>query len=39
MLLLIGFGILDFGILFQRYEVITNAAREGARVAVLPGYA
>jgi len=38
MLLLLGFGILDFGILFQRYEVITNAAREGARVAVLPGY-
>ncbi len=24
--------------LFQRYEVLTNAAREGARVAVLPGY-
>jgi len=38
-LLLIGLGIIDFGLLFQRYEVITNAAREGARVAVLPGYA
>ena len=25
--------------LFQRYETVTNAAREGARVAVLPGYA
>ena len=24
--------------MFQRYEVVTNAAREGARVAVLPGY-
>jgi Flp pilus assembly protein TadG len=39
LLLLIGLGIIDFGLLFQRYEVITNAAREGARVAVLPGYA
>jgi hypothetical protein len=24
--------------LFQRYEVVTNAAREGARIAVLPDY-
>jgi hypothetical protein len=31
-------GIIDFGFLFQRYEVVTNAAREGARVAILPGY-
>lgn len=31
-------GIVDFGFLFQRYEVITNAAREGARMATLPGY-
>ena len=38
MLLLIGLGIIDFGLLFQRYLVVTNAAREGARVAVLPGY-
>jgi Flp pilus assembly protein TadG len=37
-LLLIIAGIMDFGFLFQRYEVVTNAAREGARVAVLPGY-
>jgi Flp pilus assembly protein TadG len=27
-------AIVDFGLLFQQYEVITNAAREGARVAV-----
>lgn len=39
LLLLVLFGILDFGLLFQRYETVTNAAREGARVAVLPGYA
>jgi Flp pilus assembly protein TadG len=31
-------GVVDFGFLFQRYEVITNAAREGARLASLPGY-
>ena len=36
LLLLVVLGILDFGLLFQQYEVITNAAREGARVAVLP---
>ena len=39
LLLLVMFGIVDFGFLFQRYEVLTNAAREGARVAALPGYA
>jgi hypothetical protein len=38
LLLLVVLGIVDFGRLFQRYEVVTNAAREGARVAVLPGY-
>jgi Flp pilus assembly protein TadG len=38
-LLVVLAGIVDFGFLFQRYEVITNAAREGARVAVLPNYA
>jgi Flp pilus assembly protein TadG len=38
LLLLVLFGIMDFGFLFQRYEVLTNAAREGARVAVLDGY-
>ena len=37
--LLVVLGIIDFGFLFQRYEVVTNAAREGARVAILPGYA
>ena len=37
-LLLMMFGICDFGLLFQRYQVLTNAAREGARLAALPGY-
>lgn len=38
LLLLLIAGIIDFGLLFQRYLVLTNAAREGARIAVLPGY-
>ncbi len=37
LLLIIG-AIMDFGFLFLRYEVVTNAAREGARLGVLPGY-
>jgi Flp pilus assembly protein TadG len=37
-LLLVVAAIIDFGFLFQRYEAVTNAAREGARVAVLPNY-
>lgn len=32
-------GIVDFGMMFRTYEAVTNAAREGARVGVLPGYA
>ena len=38
LLLVIVMGIFDFGLMFQRYEVLTNAAREGARVGVLPNY-
>ena len=38
LMLLVLLGTIDFGMLFQRYEVVTNAAREGARIAVLPGY-
>jgi Flp pilus assembly protein TadG len=38
LLLLVVLAIADFGFMFQRYEVLTNAAREGARIAVLPGY-
>jgi len=39
LLLVVIAGIVDFGFTFQRYEVITNAAREGARLATLPQYA
>lgn len=38
LLLFIIMGLIDFGFMFQRYEVVTNAAREGARIAVLPSY-
>lgn len=38
LLLLVVLGIAEFGFIFMRYEVVTNAAREGARIAVLPGY-
>jgi len=38
LLLVVIAGIVDFGFAFQRYEVLTNAAREGARLASLPQY-
>jgi len=34
-LLLVAFDIIDFGFLFKEYEVVTNAAREGARLKSL----
>jgi Flp pilus assembly protein TadG len=37
-LLLMFAAIVDFSLMFQRYLVLNNAAREGARIAVLPGY-
>jgi Flp pilus assembly protein TadG len=38
-LMLIIAGIVDFGFLFQKFNVVTNAAREGARMGILPdGY-
>ena len=37
-LLLCFAAIIDFGFLFQRYEAVTNAAREGARLGTLPNY-
>jgi Flp pilus assembly protein TadG len=35
-LLLVTVGIMEFGRAYQTQQVLTNAAREGARVAVLP---
>jgi Flp pilus assembly protein TadG len=36
LLLIVSVGIFEFGRAFQTWQVLTNAAREGARVAVLP---
>jgi Flp pilus assembly protein TadG len=38
LLLVIVMGVFDFGLMFQKFEVVTNAAREGARIGVLPDY-
>jgi Flp pilus assembly protein TadG len=38
LLLLVVLGIIEFGFVFQQYEVVTNAAREGARIAALNTY-
>jgi Flp pilus assembly protein TadG len=37
-LLLVFAGMVDFALVLQRFLTLNNAAREGARVAVLPGY-
>lgn len=36
LVLLVCVGIFEFGRAFQTWQVLTNAAREGARIAVLP---
>ena len=36
LILLVSVGIFEFGRAYQTWQVLTNAAREGARVAVLP---
>ena len=36
LVLLVSVGIFEFGRAYQTWQVLTNAAREGARVAVLP---
>jgi Flp pilus assembly protein TadG len=36
-LLLVSVAIFEFGRAYQTWQVMTNAAREGARVSVLPG--
>jgi Flp pilus assembly protein TadG len=37
LLLFVSVAIIEFGRAFQTWQIVTNAAREGARVAVLPG--
>lgn len=36
LILLVAVGIFEFGRAYQTWQVMTNAAREGARIAVLP---
>jgi len=36
-ILLVSVGIFEFGRAYQTWQVLTNAAREGARIAVLTG--
>ncbi|MGE5246239.1 MAG: TadE/TadG family type IV pilus assembly protein [Betaproteobacteria bacterium] len=36
LLLLVSVSIFEFGRAYQTWQVLTNAAREGARVAILP---
>jgi Flp pilus assembly protein TadG len=36
LLVFVCVGIFEFGRAYQTWQVVTNAAREGARVAVLP---
>jgi Flp pilus assembly protein TadG len=38
LLLVVIAGIVDFGLAFQRFEVVNNAAREGARLGTLQNY-
>jgi Flp pilus assembly protein TadG len=37
LLLLLSVGVFEFGRAFQTWQVLTNATREGARIASLPG--
>jgi hypothetical protein len=37
LVLLLSVSVFEFGRAFQHWQVLTNAAREGARIAVLPG--
>ena len=39
LLLLVSVSIFEFGRAYQTWQILTNAAREGARVAVLPNNA
>jgi Flp pilus assembly protein TadG len=38
LLLLLIAAMFDFGFLFRNWQVLTNAAREGARIGALPDY-
>jgi Flp pilus assembly protein TadG len=37
-LLVLFVGIVDFGLILREYQILQNAAREGARLSTLPSY-
>jgi Flp pilus assembly protein TadG len=37
LVLVVSVGIFEFGRAYQTWQILTNAAREGARTAILPG--
>lgn len=37
LLLLVSISVFEFGRAYQHWQILTNAAREGARIASLPG--
>jgi Flp pilus assembly protein TadG len=37
-LLFLFVGIVDYGLILREYQILQNAAREGARLSVLPSY-
>jgi len=39
LLLIVSVGIFEFGRAYQTWQVVTNAAREGARMSILPNAA
>jgi Flp pilus assembly protein TadG len=39
LLMLVSVGIFEFGRAYQTWQVVTNAAREGARMSILPNSA
>jgi len=37
-LLVLFVGIVDYGLILREYQILQNAAREGARLSILPAY-
>ena len=38
LLLVLLVGVVDYGLILREYQILQNAAREGARLAILPAY-
>src|SRR5262245_50676559 len=37
-LLFLFVGVVDYGLILREYQILQNAAREGARLSILPAY-